>query len=223
MGISLPSGGLEGAGLAHELGMTGRAFRSCSWKKQGQGRAGEDGGCRKGASPSPSAPRSSDSSGGPSTCACPSPTPKRVHRFEEPVAPGVQCRHLSARTAGLWSHKAGGGAPRVGQHLPPTAGPGPGGVARPGHSSPSSQSIGAGTLRRLHPRACCSRGDCGRDEGQGDSPGLQVLAPRGWPLLSRLGQCLPHVQRGEHSAPALAEAGAHSRRFIGTSFQDGVP
>ena len=203
-------------------GMTGGAFRSCSWKKQGQGRAGEDGGCRKGASPSPLAPRSSDSSGGPSTCACPSPTPKRVRRFAEPVAPGVQCCRLSARTAGLWSH-TGGGCPEGGPAPAPTAGPGAGGAARPGHSSPSSQSVGARTLRRPHPRACCSRGDCGSDEGQGDSPGLQVLAPWGWPLLSRLGQCLPHAQRGEHSAPAPAEAGAHSRGFIGTSFQDGVP
>ena len=117
----------------------------------------------------------------------------------------------------------GGGCPEGGPAPAPTAGPGAGGAARPGHSSPSSQSVGARTLRRPHPRACCSRGDCGSDEGQGDSPGLQVLAPWGWPLLSRLGQCLPHAQRGEHSAPAPAEAGAHSRGFIGTSFQDGVP
>lgn len=64
--------------------------------------------------------------GGPSIRACPYPTPKRVRCFEEPVAPGVQCRHLSARTAGLWSHTVGRGALRVGQHLPPTAGPGAG-------------------------------------------------------------------------------------------------
>lgn len=161
--------------------------------------------------------------GGPPPVPAPPPLPRESAALKNlwPLASSATIR--LPRTAGLWSHTGRGGALRVGQHLPPTAGPGAGGAARPGHSSPSSQSIGAGTLRRLHPRACCSHGDCGSDEGQGESPGLQVLAPRGWPLLSRLGQCLPHAQRGEHSAPAPAEAGAHSRGFIGTSFQDGVP
>ena len=88
----------------------------------------------------------------------------------------------------------------MGQHLPSTAGPGAGGAAQPGRSSPSSQSIAGGTLRRLHARACCSWGTAGVTRGRGTARPPGAGSP-GCLLLSSSGQCFPHAQRGEHRSP----------------------
>ena len=107
----------------------------------------------------------------------------------------------------------GGGCPEGGPAPAPTAGPGAGGAARPGHSSPSSQSVGARTLRRPHPRACCSRGDCGSDEGQGAAPASRCWLPgaghfspawgSAFPMPSVVNTALQPLQRLVHTVEAL--------------------